>query len=89
MGVGGFHCCGKNNLKSTVILCPDEPHEPETSRISNIKVSRIVYPTEIKNNVFKSDPQKIISNGIYNDDDEFNKKFNQLEQNSLKESYNS
>ena len=87
MGVGGFHCCTNNYLKSTVFFS-DEPPEPETSRINKLKVSSIVYPTEIKNNVFKSDPQKIISNGIYNDDDEFDKKFNQLEQNPIKESCN-
>ena len=89
MGVGGFLCCTKNNLKTTVCLCGDEPHEPETSRINELKISRIFYPKEIKNNVFKPDPPTIISNGIYNDDDKFNEIFNQLEQNPLKESCNS
>ena len=89
MGVGGFLCCTKNNLKSTVYLCGDEPHEPETSRINELKISRIVSPTEIQNHVFKLESQIIISNRIYNDDDEFNRIFNQLEQNPLKESCNS
>ena len=88
MGVGGFHCCTNNYLKSTVFFS-DEPPEPETSRINELKISRIFYPKEIKNNVFKPDPPTIISNGIYNDDDKFNEIFNQLEQNPLKESCNS
>ena len=86
MGVGSFGCCSKEYLKSTVFFDTDKPHEPETSRTNELKISTIVYPTEIKRNVFKSEPQKIISDGIYNDDDEFNKKFNQLEQNPFKES---
>ena len=89
MGVGGFHCCIKNNLKSTVIFDnEDNPHEPETSRINKVKVSRIVFPTEVKRDVFELDPQIILSSGIY-DDDEFNKNFEHLDKNPMKGSYNS
>lgn len=90
MGVGGFHCCTKNNLKSTVILIPEGgPKEPETSRNNKVKISRIVYPKEVKRDVFESGPQTILSNGIYDDDDEFNKNFAHLDHNPVKESYNS
>ncbi len=86
MGVGGFHCCTKNNLRSTVYFDnEDNPHEPETSRINKLKISKIVYPTEVKRDVFESGPQKIISNEKYGDG-EFDKYYAQLEQSSVKDS---
>ena len=90
MGVGGFRCCTKNNLKSTVFLIPDgDLKEPETSRNNKVKISRICIPTEVKRDVFESGPQTILYNGIYDDVDEFNKNFAHLDHNPFKESYNS
>ena len=89
MGVGGFHCCSNNNLKSTVYLEPEEHKpDPETSRDNKLKVSRIVTPTTVKEGIFIPEIQKIASNEKFGDD-EFNKNFAQLKQNSVKKSCNS